>query len=67
VPAHALTISIPALFKSTYAYAVVPGELKANAIYHTLHDEVEEKHPSTILRKHPNAVLFIDENSAKKI
>ena len=67
VPANALTITIPALFKSTYAYAVVPGELKANAIYHTLHDEVEEKYPSTILRRHPNAVLFIDENSAKKI
>lgn len=67
VPAYALTITIPALFKSTYAYAVVPGELKANAIYHTLHNEIEEKYPSTILRKHPNAVLFIDENSAKKI
>lgn len=67
VPTHALTITIPALFKSTYAYAVVPGELKANAIYHTLNNEIEEKFPSTILREHPNAVLFIDENSAKKI
>ena len=67
VPTHALTITIPALFKSIYAYAIVPGELKANAIYHTLNNKIEEKFPSTILRKHPNAVLFIDENSAKKI
>jgi glucosamine-6-phosphate deaminase len=67
VPVNALTITIPALFKSTYAYAVVPGELKASAIYHTLNNEIVEKYPSTILRKHPNAVLFIDINSAKKI
>src|SRR6185437_12269544 len=67
VPTHALTITIPALFKSTYAYAVVPGELKADAIYHTLNSEIEEKYPSTILRRHPNAVLFVDTNSAKKI
>lgn len=67
VPVNALTITIPALFNSTYAYAVVPGELKADAIYHTLNSEIEEKYPSTILRKHPNAVLFIDVNSAKKI
>ena len=67
VPTHALTITIPALFKSTYAFAVVPGELKASAIYHTLNSDIEEKYPSTILRKHPNAVLFIDTNSAKKI
>lgn len=67
VPTHALTITIPALLKSTYAYAVVPGELKASAIYHTLNSDIEEKYPSTILRKHPNAVLFIDINSAKRI
>lgn len=67
VPTHALTITIPALFKAHFAYAVVPGELKANAIYHTLNSKMEENHPSTILRKHKNAILYIDENSAAKI
>jgi glucosamine-6-phosphate deaminase len=67
VPTHALTITIPALFKAHYAYAVVPGELKANAIYHTLNSKMDENYPSTILRKHKNAVLFIDEASAKRI
>lgn len=67
VPTYALTITIPPLFKSTYAYAIAPGDLKANAIYHTIHSDIEEKYPSTILRRHPNAVLFIDENSAKRI
>lgn len=67
VPTHALTITIPALFKVPYAYAIAPGNLKADAIYHTLNNEIEEKYPSTILRRHPNAVLFIDNNSAAKI
>lgn len=67
VPTHALTLTIPALFKSTYAYIVVPGELKANAIYHTLNSEVNELYPSTILRRHNHAVLFLDENSASKL
>ncbi|MCW3092926.1 MAG: glucosamine-6-phosphate deaminase [Ferruginibacter sp.] len=67
VPVYALTITIPALFKSVYAYAIAPGPLKANAIYHTLNSEISERYPSTILRMHNNSVLFIDENSASKI
>ena len=67
VPTHALTITIPALFKSDYAYAIAPGPLKANAIFHTVNSEISETYPSTILRKHDHAVLFIDEKSASKI
>ena len=67
VPAHALTITMPALFKSTYAYAIVPGSFKANAIYHTINSDISELYPSTILRKHDDATLFIDENSASKL
>ena len=67
VPTHAITLSIPALFKAEYAYAVVPGKNKADAIYHTLNEEIQEKYPSTLLRKHPNAVLYIDKDSASKL
>jgi glucosamine-6-phosphate deaminase len=67
VPTHALTITIPALFKAHYAYAIAPGPLKANAINHTMNSEINETYPSTILRTHEHAVLFIDEESAAKI
>lgn len=67
VPTHALTITMPALFKSTYAIAIVPGKFKANAIDHTINSEISEKYPSTILRRHDNAILFIDEDSASKL
>jgi glucosamine-6-phosphate deaminase len=67
VPTHALTITMPALFKSTFAYAIVPGKFKANAIFHTLSSDISELYPSTILRRHNHAVLFIDEDSASKL
>ncbi len=67
VPVYALTITIPALVKSTFAYAIAPGKAKANAIYHTVNSDISPTYPSTILRRHPNAILFIDNNSAEKI
>lgn len=67
VPTHALTITMPALFRSTFAYAIVPGTFKANAIHHTINSEVSELYPSTILRRHDHAILFIDEDSASKL
>lgn len=67
VPTHALTITIPALFKAQYAYAIVPGKSKAKAIYHTIESDISERYPSTILRRHPNAILFIDKDSAAKL
>jgi glucosamine-6-phosphate deaminase len=67
VPKNALTVTIPALFKAGFAYCIVPGEKKAEAIYHTIEDEIQELYPSTILRTHPNAVLFIDKASAGRL
>jgi len=67
VPTHALTLTIPALLKADYIFAMVPGEKKATAVYHTLNADISEKYPSTILRKHPNAILFVDDKSSVQI
>ncbi|QRR02195.1 glucosamine-6-phosphate deaminase [Dyadobacter sandarakinus] len=64
VPATALTLTIPTLLKAKYAYAMVPGPNKAQAIYNTLNEEIQQDYPATILRMHPNAVLFIDKASS---
>lgn len=64
VPKTALTLTIPTLMKSTYAYCIVPGEKKAQAVQHTVESDIQELYPSTILREHPNAVLFIDTASS---
>ncbi|HTF27715.1 MAG TPA: 6-phosphogluconolactonase [Flavitalea sp.] len=67
VPVFAITITIPTLFNATYAYAICPGSQKASAIEHTLNSEIGEAYPSTILRRHENAVLFIDVKSASRV
>ena len=67
VPETALTLTIPTLLKAKYAYAIVPGEKKAQAIYHTVAEDIKEEFPSTILRRHPNAILFIDKASSGKL
>ncbi|AXE19557.1 glucosamine-6-phosphate deaminase [Runella rosea] len=66
VPEYALTLTIPALVKAPTVFCMVPAAHKAEAIYHTLVDEITETYPSTILRKHPNATLFIDQDSASQ-
>lgn len=67
VPTHALTLTIPALLNAPYAFCTVPSEKKADAIYYTLNEEISEKFPSTKLRVHPNAILFLDEKSSVRI
>lgn len=64
VPVSAITLTIPALLSGKYVFCMVPGEKKAQAVYNTLHQEIMEACPSTILRRHPNAVLYLDNNSS---
>jgi len=67
VPVSALTLTVPSLLKARFIYCMVPGTNKAQAIHHTLHSEVKENYPSTALRKHPHAVLYLDVDSASKL
>jgi glucosamine-6-phosphate deaminase len=46
---------------------MVPGAAKAQAVYHTLVSDITEQYPSTILRKHPNTFLFIENDSAARV
>jgi glucosamine-6-phosphate deaminase len=43
---------------------MVPGHLKALAVYHTIMSGISEKYPSTILRTHADAYLFLEKKSA---
>lgn len=67
VPTHALTLTLPALLKAAYAFCTVPSEKKAQAVYHTLNEEIGDRFPSTHLRNHQNAVLFLDDQSSTRI
>lgn len=67
VPTHAISITIPGLFAGKYIYGMVPGQTKANAVYHTATDKIATDCPATILRKHENAVLYIDTDSGSRL
>ena len=64
VPTKALTLTIPVLISAANIFCMVPGKNKARAIQETSTMPVSEAHPSTILRKHDNAVMYLDEESA---
>ncbi|RPD42764.1 6-phosphogluconolactonase [Chitinophaga barathri] len=67
VPTHALTLTVPALYRARFVYCMVPGPTKAEAVWQTLNAPIAAEHPSTILRRHPRAQLFIDADSGAKL
>ena len=64
VPTHALTLTIPALMNGKYLFCMVPAKSKSWAVYHTINDTISENLPATCLRKHKNAILYLDADSA---
>lgn len=67
VPTFAITLTVPALLQANSVFCVVPGKNKAMAVFHTLNSEVNEKYPSTALKNHINATLYLDNDSAAKL
>ncbi|MDR3405185.1 MAG: glucosamine-6-phosphate deaminase [Chthoniobacter sp.] len=67
VPAHALTLTIPALMGAKEVCCCAPGERKANAVHDTLLGPITKECPASILRRHPHAVLHLDPASASHL
>ena len=64
VPTHAMTVTISALMSAPQLCCVVPGPTKAEAVKATLVGPIDEACPATAMRRHPQAILFIDEEAA---
>ncbi len=67
VPKEALSLTITAIMNCKTISCVVPDKRKAEAVYNTLYAEINTKCPGTILRKHADTTLFLDEGSASKL
>ena len=67
VPKYALTLTIPTLVAAESVFCIVPVKTKANAVKNTVLGEVGEACPATILRRHDNATLYLDADSASLI
>lgn len=65
VPRHALSLTIPTLMKRPKLFAIAPGPAKRQAIKNTVEGPIDTTCPASILRRHPDAHLFIDVDSAE--
>ena len=67
VPTHALTLTIPTLTAPEAVFCIVPAKTKANAVYAALRGGITEACPASILRRHANATLYCDADSAARV
>ncbi|OGS26053.1 MAG: hypothetical protein A2297_04440 [Elusimicrobia bacterium RIFOXYB2_FULL_48_7] len=64
VPLYAFTVTMPPMIKAGYMSLTVPSTLKAKAVHLTVHHKIETSVPSSIIRQHPDAAMFLDTDSA---
>ena len=64
VPKEALTLTVPAIMRSKVVSCVVPDQRKAKAVHAALFEAIDTACPASILRKHANAHLLLDEAAA---
>jgi len=63
VPQQAITLTCPALMSGRSLVCVVPGPRKASAVAATLRGSISTACPASILRSHPSATLFVDDDA----
>ena len=67
VPMQAISMSVYQIMQCKYIVSCVPGIVKAQAIKDTLESPLSNKVPATMLKEHPNAVIYLDKKSASMI
>jgi glucosamine-6-phosphate deaminase len=64
VPKQAISMSVGQILKAKEIVAVVPESRKAKAVKAALEGEVTPNVPASILRRHSNLALYLDDDSA---
>ena len=67
VPTRALTMGIQSIMKSKKIILMAFGEAKAEAIKGMIDGKVTEDLPASVLQKHDDVVVIIDEDAASKL
>jgi glucosamine-6-phosphate deaminase len=67
VPAEAVSMSVWQIMQCRTIISVVPHKVKADAVYKTLTSKLTNEIPATMLKKHPDWHLFLDQDSASAI
>ena len=64
VPTQAISMSVKQIMRAREIIVVVPDERKAQAVKNSLEGEISPMVPASILRRHPNATIYLDKDSA---
>ncbi len=64
VPRKAISMSVAQIMKSAAIVCTVPEKRKAAAVKACFEKEVSPMHPASVLRKHPNAFVYLDRDAA---
>ncbi|WP_129596710.1 glucosamine-6-phosphate deaminase [Anaerophilus nitritogenes] len=67
VPTYSITMGIKNIMEAKQIILLASGNQKANAIYDTIHGEVTENVPASILRTHPNIIVIVDEEASSLV
>ena len=65
VPSKAISISVNQMMKSNNIICTVPGERKAEAVKKCFEGDISPHCPASILKKHEDAFVYLDEDSAQ--
>lgn len=64
VPRRALSMTVKQVLRSREIIGIVPDARKAEAVAKCFQGEISPQAPSSILRTHPNATIYLDKASA---
>ena len=64
VPRQALSMTIRQLMKAEHILCIVPDARKAKAIQACFGGDVSPLAPASILQRHPNAIIYLDQESS---
>lgn len=67
VPKQAISMTVYQMMQSKTILSCVPYPVKAKAIKDTLENDVTNIIPATILKKHPDVYIFVDQDSASEV
>ncbi len=67
VPKRAISMGIRQIMKSKTIICTVPDSRKAEAVKNTVKGDITNMVPASIMKKHPDCHLFLDEPAASKL
>jgi glucosamine-6-phosphate deaminase len=67
MPKEAVTLTCPELMRAQHLICTVPDQRKAEAVKNALTGPIAEACPSSLVRMHPAAAIYLDADSASLV